>query len=555
MVLKKNNKGFSLVEMMVAVAILSVVMIAIGSIMSAMSRSFGQSQREVQLQNSVQSTYSIVSELIKEAQSSDETIASVQFDAANNRAYIIVENTTTPSSSIYYIIELLESKNNLYLYTGQLYSDPTTKTMNNFKANSSTIVCQSQNLLATNVSNFEINTDKLASGGYVILALECEYGTRDASITQNVYLRNSNMSAEWMSTITTAPTDDLDGYVLDSIVGSTCSKSSWNLGATPQKSDFVLTGKYVSESDPTVTKQATVPESSYTSDQLGVQLTAVGSKDIEFKVTGTSISWTHTITVVQGVVSVSCSAEGINPAGMSDINHHGVINVYYSSNQDETSTGYNVTTNETVLSREAGTYCGSCKVKILDEYIVDVCNACYNNIYWTTVTNGVCNNNSGHVISRLYLCNKCWNSFSDSQVEILTEDEYTTNTTTFTISKTGTGRVTVTNTSTTTDYSNVKVRLYFDNAQTGFKKYPGSSEFLVIDSENTNGNQAVTYSITGSKGDNYSGYIEIDIPYMPKGNDTDGYTTYTFYYAWASADSSMTSDDVATMAVFSTDAN
>ncbi len=558
MALRKNNKGFSLVEMMVAVAILSIVMIAIGGIMAAMSQSFGQSQREVQLQNSVQSTYSIVSEIIKEAQSSNDTIASVEYDSATNRAYIIVEDTTTPANSIFYIIELLESRSNMYLYTGTLYSDPATKTMVDYKAASSTLVCQAQNLLATNVSEFEINTDKLASGGYVVLGLECAYGTREASITQNVYLRNSNMSAEWVNTITSAPTDDLDGYVLESITGSTCSKGTWNVGSTPQKSDFVLTGRYVNESDPTDTKQATVPDSAYTSDQLGVQLTTVGSKEIIFNVTGTSITHSHTITVIQGSVSISCTEEGVDPAGMSDINHHGVINVYYSSDQDATSTSYNVSTSEKVLSKAAGNYCPSGHL-ISGSNINTVCgnSSCWScNQTWAGVTNGKCNACGQTATNLIYYCDSgCWKNYTSAEVEELTEDQYTTNTSTFSIAKTGTGRVAITNTSTTTDYTDVKVRLYFDKAKTGFKKYPGSSEFLVVDSENTNGNQAVTYTLTGSKADNYSGYIEINIPYMPKGNDTDGYTTYTFYYAWASADNTMTSDDVATMAVFSTDAD
>ena len=56
--LKNNNRGLSLVEMLASVAILSIVMAGAFWMLSVMSKSFTQSQREVELQNSTQATYS-----------------------------------------------------------------------------------------------------------------------------------------------------------------------------------------------------------------------------------------------------------------------------------------------------------------------------------------------------------------------------------------------------------------------------------------------------------------------------------------------------------------
>lgn len=222
MSIKKNNKGFSLVEMLVAVAILSIVMLAIGWILSAMSKSFGNSQKEIQLQDSVQTTYSVVSNLMKEAQSVNKGITdkygSVVVDG--DRVYIFEETVdqaqsdkeskVPTTSATFYIVEFDRTKNKLYLYDQTynpmdmltasvsggttVYSYDASKFDDIIKSVSSTTIRQPKYLLSNNVKDFQV-VEKL-DAGYVIVSLELEYGSREASITQNVYLRNSNVSVE-----------------------------------------------------------------------------------------------------------------------------------------------------------------------------------------------------------------------------------------------------------------------------------------------------------------------------------------------------------------------
>lgn len=527
MVLRKNNKGFSLVEMMVAVTILSIVMMGIVGILASMSKSFGNSQREVELQDSVQATYSIVSELIKEAQSADNAVSAVEFDSSKNRAYIIVDNTTNPAESEYYIIEYLPSRNNMYLYRADLYEDVSTMTKVDYKAKSSTAVCTAQNLLATNVSSFDVNTDKLSSGGYVVLGLECAYGSREASLTQNVYLRNSNMSAEWMDTIEEEPeTDELAGYTLTAISSITCEKNPYAVGATPVKKDFVIMGTYTNDENSEDVKSAQVPSSAFESPQLGVQLTTAGSVNIEFSFTGTTLTETFAISVNAGTSGITLVEEGMAEPEKSDISQSGDIRAYYSAKSSGES-GLGTVSKQVTTHVPEGDVCASCGGSVT--YIVESwgatrykCNAdgsdpgCQGQYYQTTVT---------HVDAH---------------------DVTTTNT-----YYVGSGKVSVINESTTTDFSNVVVRLYFENDNTMF--YNKGTGFLTVDASNTTGNQQLTYAITGALSNGITDYIEIRIPYMPKGSEEDGFATYTFNYYWASADSSITADSVVSMAVYSVD--
>lgn len=222
MKMKNDNKGMSLVELMVAVAILSIIMLGIGFILSAMSKNFGQSQREVALQDSMQLTYSIVSDIVKSAQvvPVSETEHNQAIYKNGNNVYILTESfdqaaglgeakKVASKEATGHIISYDASKKKLYLYTATY--DRTVGDTYNFNAtdfedkisnvNSASDINKPENLLANNVKSFDVVTTHM-DDGYVIVNLELEYGGRTASITQNVYLRNSNKAVQWADTIT-----------------------------------------------------------------------------------------------------------------------------------------------------------------------------------------------------------------------------------------------------------------------------------------------------------------------------------------------------------------
>lgn len=211
--IRRDNKGMSLVELMVAIGILSVIMVAVGWILSSMSKSFGNSQKEVALQDNVQTTYSLLSNLIKESQSVSDvkTIANNKYpntpvwsDSAN-RYYIAAETATRESGvkgatddAVAYIVDY--DTNTKTLYLGQTIYNP------NEVLNGSTInatkyadvftdvnIRTDANLLARYVESFSVDISNVVKG-YVVLSIKLKNGDREAEINQNVYLRNSGLS-------------------------------------------------------------------------------------------------------------------------------------------------------------------------------------------------------------------------------------------------------------------------------------------------------------------------------------------------------------------------
>ncbi len=211
--MRKDNKGFSFIEMLVSVTILSIIMLAIGWILSTMSKNFADTQREVELQNSVQTTYSVVSELIMESQvidseNNNKTVAvkkdgTTSVTSSANKAVITVEDPLVSLNSKEYTVVLVKDAGkdtgNLYLYEK---ADLTA-----YNAD------KSPYLLSKNVKTFKVDTTPIASG-YVILEIELKYGSRTAQMKQNVYLRNSNKSNLIKDTGTTdTPTPTPTGAV------------------------------------------------------------------------------------------------------------------------------------------------------------------------------------------------------------------------------------------------------------------------------------------------------------------------------------------------------
>jgi len=246
---KINNRGLSMVELIISVTILSIIMAGMAAILSSMTRNFALSQTEIALQDNVQSTYTIVSNLIQEAQTETAKSTDKVVQTVGNRTYIISNNTGNKSQAEYSIIELDSSTNKLYLYHSNLYILNGT---NYVKVAYPSDIKQDNNILATDVSAFTVDDSKY-NDGYVVLGLKCEKRGRAASITQNVYLRNSNMSAEWGTTKVKQMESDIpEGYHVKSVENVTNSVGSYAKGATVSVTDFTLTGTYVKDDDESV---------------------------------------------------------------------------------------------------------------------------------------------------------------------------------------------------------------------------------------------------------------------------------------------------------------
>ena len=160
--LVKNDQGMSLIELLVSVAVLGIAMVGILGLMNLSTKYYSNSSKEVEVQQELQTTFSMVSNMIVDANES------VTYDAANKRARIV--NKTKK-----YIVEL--SGRNLYA-----------KEFN--AADSETDIKKPENLLADRVKTFSLDTSHY-DDGYITLAMSVEYGSRNAAMTKNVFMRNS----------------------------------------------------------------------------------------------------------------------------------------------------------------------------------------------------------------------------------------------------------------------------------------------------------------------------------------------------------------------------
>lgn len=196
--LLKNNKGLSLVELLVSVVILSFVMAGVGTMLVIMSSNFASSNSEVQVQESVQSTFTLVSDIVKEAQISGNVNA---IQPETNGYTIFVQNfdgngTNSDGKAFVYHLKYDATDKALYLYTeNDVEVSGVTAASLTDKAN---------HILADHVDSFSIDTTNLKTAGYAVVDIQCTYNDRSANIKQNVFLRNTSWASDQAGTIITS---------------------------------------------------------------------------------------------------------------------------------------------------------------------------------------------------------------------------------------------------------------------------------------------------------------------------------------------------------------
>ena len=158
----QKNQGMSLVELLVSVAVLGIAMFGIVGLMNLSTRYYSNSSKEVEVQQELQTTFAMVSNMIVDANES------VSYDASSKKATIV--NKTKK-----YIVQL--GGRNLYAKEFDV-------------AAAETDIKTSENLLADRVESFSLDTSHY-DDGYITLAMSVKYGTRTAAMTKNVFMRNA----------------------------------------------------------------------------------------------------------------------------------------------------------------------------------------------------------------------------------------------------------------------------------------------------------------------------------------------------------------------------
>ncbi len=181
--LRKSNQGMTLVELLVSVAVLSLLMTGAFALMRQAATYHSNSAREVEIQNQLQTTFSQVSNLLI-----DSTLG-IEYDKDNERL-IACHN------EFFYVVEKKDSN----LYVEQVnYSDAAaTKDVKLQEAKAHTLTASSRNLISDRVATFIVDTSG-EDDGYVVLAIRCTYNSRTAYLSQNVFLRNSDTGTTVLS--------------------------------------------------------------------------------------------------------------------------------------------------------------------------------------------------------------------------------------------------------------------------------------------------------------------------------------------------------------------
>jgi len=520
----KDNRGYSLVELMVSVIILSIVMAGVASVMVSMSKTFSDSQREVSLQDNVQSTYNIISEIVKEANSNSSESAIKQDD---NKTYIYAENTTDNTLSKAYLI--LQEADRLYLYQS---------TPDNIKKMS--LGDKENHLLATKVSDFSINTDTMEDDGYVIMKLECKNGTREADIVQNVYLRNSNKSAEWQSSNNTNPNDPFENdYVIVKLThANTCKIDPFNVGTTAKAKDFNIEAEWVKKDNKDDKITAYVPAKYLTCPDFDKPIDDEGAKEFKINVNTNSIiaspelregdttplfPETVTVTVIKSVSKTpKPSKQNSNMADptIEKIPDDTDLNEDLRNSLDKVRVFY-----------ETGNYSGTPKEYNLSSPIVVTkkeCPKCHSSVTLIGLNGGVnryyCNDDYGTSCQNKW--DKSWgaiseNDFSSSSVSKITAYQGKD------------GKITFRNED-ENSIAGVIIYLYLEGDDAYFIPVSGS-DYLIAHSS-SEGSGLVKYETSSAVLGERVKYIKLILPSLSAAKDDESgnkvYDSYTFQYAW-----------------------
>lgn len=156
-----NNKGFSLVEILVALAISSMVLLGIGLFINASSRSYRTTNTQAILQNETQDVLNYLNNL---------TLASSDAGWSDNVLYVLQPDSinTTHGNPNYFIhcIKHDESTNCLY-YLKKYVSktDFTSVKLNSIKTDVDANIINEKNLISNQVSYFNAKIERLCKSG------------------------------------------------------------------------------------------------------------------------------------------------------------------------------------------------------------------------------------------------------------------------------------------------------------------------------------------------------------------------------------------------------
>ena len=197
----KNNKGLSLVELIIAFALLALVGVGAAGLMATGSNLFASSTREVDLQTEAQSVINHLNNFIIDAE------RGITFTEGTDENVLEVYNV-----DVVHVVTWNKADKALYYHDRTVTYSGSTPTVG---------TDSTKELLASNVDNFKVDVSKVATEQNVVVDIKLVYGDRTYTASQDFSLRNDIKANQ---PLTDYYNDDLVGQI-NQVTGIEISES------------------------------------------------------------------------------------------------------------------------------------------------------------------------------------------------------------------------------------------------------------------------------------------------------------------------------------------
>lgn len=196
--MKQNNKGFSLVELIVAIAIFAIAGLALVAFMSTTSNSYTRSSKDISLQAEQQLAVNQVRDLILDSSNG------IYFDDASDTLKIFGQSTLDPGGAALYPLTVISlSGGQLKFGTGEFAAiDEHT-----------TIAAANQKLLAEHIDSFSVDLTKAETEGQVKFTIVFKIDDKTLTANETVSLRNKLVVSTEQNEIWGAAPEAINSFI------------------------------------------------------------------------------------------------------------------------------------------------------------------------------------------------------------------------------------------------------------------------------------------------------------------------------------------------------
>lgn len=196
----RNNKGFSLIELIVAVAIFAVAGVAIFGFVMNMSNSYSRTNKEVKLQYEQQLAVNQIRDMIVE---SDKGI---YFDAASKSLALYGAVKKDDAGTKNYpvtVVRFMQPEGKMYFGTKE-FSSVSELTFADVSASK---------ILSENVTEFNVDLTNVEKKDKVQFEITFKVGDREQTVKETVALRNRLVVSNMVDTIWGDDADSVDSFI------------------------------------------------------------------------------------------------------------------------------------------------------------------------------------------------------------------------------------------------------------------------------------------------------------------------------------------------------